>query len=152
MPDPLFTWCQAGSSESSAVLYNSGNPMLFTNVHKGIASSVLTVDLWNDRTGSAGSDTAIAPMIYALNDDDVSSVFAGTAINGFKSMLECRSCLGYGTPSDMQSAWTPISPTDVLLIGNMPGGSKRTIELRLNPPIDAPTISTEKAFTIAVSA
>lgn len=151
MVAPAFTLCESGSTESSAVLYDSGNPMQFLNVDKGIPSDILTVDLWNDRTGSEGSDTAIAPLVYALNDDDISAVFAGTTINGFQSMLECRSCLGYNTPGDLQTAWTPISPTSLLTIGDMPAGSKRTLEFRLNPPVDAPTL-TLKTFTIMVSA
>lgn len=152
MPDPVFTICEAGSTESSATEYDAGNPIPFLDTDKGIPSDILTIDIWNDREGVFGSDTAVAPRLYAINDDNINQVFDGTALNGFVSMLECRSCLASpGVPADMQSDWTPLSPLSHLVMGDLPAGCKRTVEIRLNPPIDAPTL-TLKNFFIGVSA
>ena len=147
MAAPEFTICEAGTT----TLYDAGNPIQLLNADKGIPSAPLTVDLWNDRTLSAGSDTAVNIEIYAANDDDISVIFDGTTKNGFQSMLECRSRLASsGVPADLQDNWTPISPGSTLPIGDMPAGTKRTLELRLNPPTDASTV-TLKDFFLFVS-
>lgn len=146
MPAPVLTICEAGSDTSTATEYDAGNPIEFLNVDKGIPSAVLTIDIWNDRDGLAGSDLAVAPQLYTVDDDDLSAVWAGTATNGFQSMLEARSCGAVGAAADMQTDWTPISPTDLLILGDIPAGAKRLIEIRLNPPVDAPTVALSDFF------
>ena len=151
MPLPVMTICESGSTVSEATEYDDTNRISFADAQKGVATDILTVDVWNDRDGLAGSDDAPAPAMYATNDDDVSVIFDGTELNGFESMLECRSCLGFNTPSDQQSAWTKVKPGSPLIMGNMPSQSKRTVEMRLNVPADADTLSLRN-FRIFISA
>lgn len=146
-----MTICEEGSTVSEAVEYDEDNRISFAGAQKGVATDILTVDVWNDRTGSEGSDDAPAPALYASDDDDVSVMFDGTTMNGFESMLECRSCTGFNTPSDQQSAWTKVKPGSPLIMGNMPSGSKRTVEMRLNVPADADSL-TLRNFRVFISA
>lgn len=151
MPAPSLSICEEGSSTTEATEYDGSNPIDFIDVDKGIPSPILTIDIWNDREGLVGSDEAVAPVLYTVNDDDLSAIWAGTTANGFQSMLEARSCNAFGVAADLHTDWTPISPTDLLVMGNIPAGAKRMIEIRLNPPIDAPTL-TLSDFFLRVSA
>lgn len=151
MPLPVMTICEEGSTASEATEYSSSNRISFAGAQKGVATDILTVDVWNDRDSSEGSDDAPAPALYAANDGDVSDVFDGTELNNYESMLECRSCAGFNTPGDRQTAWTKVKPGSPLIMGNMPSGSKRTVEMRLNVPADATTLSLRN-FRIFISA
>lgn len=96
------------------------------------------VHLWNDKGGILGSGSATGIKIYIVSSDgDLEHpAFLGTVRNDFKSIIEARSVGGVNVPGDSQSTWTPISPWDFLTIGNMPRNSMRTIEVRINPPLD----------------
>ena len=146
MADPLLTVCEAGSTVGSATEYDAGNPIQLLNADIGIPTDPLSVDVWNDRDGSAGSTTAYFVKVRAMNDDDISAILAGTAGNGFQSMLEARSRGAFGVAADNQSAWTPISTAAKLSMGDIPAGCMRTLELRLNVPVDGSTISIKNFF------
>ena len=152
MPSPVFTFYEAGSTPDSGTIIDESNKMEFLNANKGMATPILSIDVWNDKGGLLSSDTAVAPRIYATHGDvdNIQPVFDGTTLNGLKSMLEARSCGAYGVAADQQSQWTPISPLSLLTLGNMPSNSKRIIELRVNVPIDAPDL-TLKNFLIWIS-
>lgn len=142
MPAPVFSFYEEGSMPGTGTIINSGNKVSLLNMQKGIANPLITIDIWNDKGGGAGSDTAIAPKLTAVDgSSDMTDLFAGTAGNGFKSMLEARSCRAYGVASDQQTAWSPIGEAQLLVMGNMPSNTKRTVEIRVNVPLDAPDIS-----------
>lgn len=96
------------------------------------------VHLWNDKGGllNAGSATGIKIYIVSSDGDLEHPAFLGTVRNGNESVIEARSVDGVNVPGDSQQDWTPISPWDFLEIGNMPRNSMRTIEIRVNPPLD----------------
>jgi hypothetical protein len=153
MVAPVFTLYNQGSTPTSGTAIGPGNKVSFLNLDKGMISSILTIDIWNDKGGLLGCDTAIGPRFFATNGTDIiNPVFAGTITNNFKSMIEARSCGAYGTTADQQSDWTPISPTSLLVMGNMPSNTKRSIEIRLNVPIDAANLTPTKNFLFRVSA
>lgn len=130
-------------------LVTSGNKILFGNagnVQKGQTSDIVSTQLWNDKGGGNNSDTAVAPLFFAVSGTgDMSAVFAGTAGNGFKSMLQARSCKATGVAADAQTDWTPIGPAATLVLGNMPKNSMREIQLRVVVPTDAGTLSLRDA-------
>lgn len=139
--DPIISFYESGSTPSGGTQINSGNPIAFGSIQKSEISAVQTIDVWNDKNGSSADD-AVAPKLTAISSpDDVSIIFDGTAINGFVSMLEARSCGAFNVPADQQKDWTPIGPTEFLTIGDIPANAKRSIELRLNVPQDADTLA-----------
>jgi len=127
---------------------NDENPIAFGIASRGSVTppadeAQTPIHIWNDQTGALGSDTATNVKITvaaADNNNDI-LLFNGTELNGFQSMLEARSTDALNAPADAQSAWTPISPTDMLDIGDMPSNSRRSIELRANVPIDATSMA-----------
>lgn len=135
-------------------LVNSGNKISFGNVgnvQKGQTSDIVSVQLWNDKGGGNNSDTAIAPLFFAVSGTgDMSAVFAGTVANGLVSMLQARSCGASGVAADAQSDWTPISPGSSLILGNMPKNSMRELQLRVAVPSDAAVLSL-RDFSFRVS-
>lgn len=126
------------------------NPINFGQVDKGVPSPTITIHVWNGKgDGSVGASPS--PKLYSLNGpDDASEIFNGTVLNGFKSMLEVRSCAAFGTAADQQKTWTPISPNNVLVMGAMPANTMRTVEVRLNVPLDAVDMSLH-GWTLRVS-
>jgi len=106
------------------------------------------VHLWNDKGGALGSASATGIKIYIVCSDGSLEhpAFLGTVRNAYKSIIEARSVGGVNVPGDSQSTWTPISPWDFLAIGNMPRNSMRTIELRINPPLDMAEITLTDFF------
>lgn len=127
-------------------LLDAGHPLLFGTLDKGTTSPTQTIHLWNH-----GDVNAVAPHVLAMNADDDTVVFAGTALNGNVSMLECRSCAATGVPADQQEDWTPIGPTQILTIGDIPPGAMRTLELRIKIPVDSATLSLRN-LSLTVSA
>ena len=145
---PVFSFYKS----SNGTLITSGNKVDFGNVQKGTTSPIVSIQLWNDKDGGNNSDTAIAPVFFAVSGTgDMATVFAGTAGNGLKSMLEARSCGASGTPADAQTDWTPISPTSMLTLGNMPKNTMREIQLRVVVPADAGVLSL-RDFSFRVAA
>lgn len=145
-----FTLFQDGSTTTTGTEVDGSNPVDFGLVDKGMVSEVVTIDLWNGRNNPSES-LSIAPKLYAVpGPGDPAVLFAGTSYNGFKSMLEARSCTGFGVAADEHEVWTPISSSDFLLMGDMPGNTMRGIELRLNVPLDADTLSLT-SFALHVS-
>lgn len=106
------------------------------------------VHLWNDKGGLLGSGSATGIKIYVVSSDgDLEHpAFLGTNRNGNQSIIEARSVGSVNVPGDSQTNWTPISPWDFLEIGNMPPNTMRTIELRLNPPLDMNEITLTDFF------
>lgn len=142
MPDPVFSLYEADSTVTGGTPISIGNPVAFGQVEKGIISPTVKVHVWNGKNDGSVS-TAVAPRLYATNGvGDASLIFNGTPFNGHQSMLEARSCGSFNTPADQDSAWTPIGPSNLFMLemGDMPANSMREIELRMNVPIDAPTI------------
>jgi hypothetical protein len=153
MAAPSFSFYQAGSTPSSGTPITLASQINFGLVEKGVISAVITIDIWNDRGGLAGSDIAVAPKLHALSvPDSISVIFAGTVSNGNLSMLEARSCGALNTSADQHQVWTPISLTSFLTMGDMPSNSKRSIELRLNVPYDAADLTPLKTFSLRVQA
>lgn len=128
---------------------NSGNPINFGLLQIGVISSTISIWIWNDRNDLIGADAAPYPQVFAIktDDDDLDILFTGTKINGYKSMLEARSCGAKNTIADMMESWIPIGPMSHLTTGAMPTNSARLIELRVNPPFDA-TLFDLSEFTI----
>lgn len=141
MTAPVFSLYKS----ADGTLITAGNKVIFGtagNVQKGATSPIASVQLWNDKGGSNNSDTAIAPLFFAVSGSgDLTAVFAGTAANGLKSMVQARSCGATGVAADAQSAWTPIGPAAMLVLGNMPKNSMREIQLRVVVPPDATDLS-----------
>lgn len=141
MADPVISLYHDDSTMVSGTPLDGSNPVDFGAVDKGLISPTITIHVWNGKNDPS-VDMAVAPLLYALNGSgDASVIFNGTTLNGFKSMLEARSCAAIGTTADQHKAWTPISPASLLTMGNIPANAMRTIELRLNVPIDAPAMS-----------
>lgn len=150
MPAPVMTLFLGGSTATTGTQVSSGNPLSLGLQAKGVASTPVTVDLWNDRGGGTGSDTATSVTLSSVNGvDDASAIFNGTAGNGFQSMLEARSVGASGVSGDYQTVWSPLGPAASLSMGNIPSNAKRIIEVRLNIPQDAPDIDL-KTFTLRV--
>lgn len=127
---------------------NDENPIAFGLVPRGSISAPTSetqtpVHVWNDQTGALGCDTATNVKITvaaADNNNDI-PIFNGTEFNGFQPMIEARSTDALGTQSDSQSEWTPVSPSAMLEIGDIPSNCRRSIEFRANVPIDAPAMA-----------
>lgn len=151
MPAPVFSLYRNDSTVGGGTPLDAGHALDFAGADKGRATPLQTVHVWNDKGGGAGSSTAVAPIFFALSGaGDASPIFAGTPGNGAKSMLEARSCLALNVAADAQTEWTPISPTSTLVLGDMPSNSMRTIEVRLNIPVDAADLALIQ-FTLRVS-
>ena len=151
MPDPVFSIYEGDSSPTGGTPISSGNPIDFGRVEKGVISPTITIHIWNDK-GGGSADIAIGPRLYAVNGSgDASRIFNGTPYNGRKSMLESRSCGSFNIPADQDTEWVPISPTDLMQMGDMVANSMREIELRMNVPLDAPTIELT-SFMLGISA
>lgn len=152
MPAPNISIYHDDSTQIGGTPVDGTHPVDFGLVDKGTISPTITIHIWNGKNDlSVG--TAIAPKLYSLNGSgDASRIFNGTTLNGFKSMLEARSCTAIGTAADQQKAWTPISPTALLTMGNIPANAMRGIELRLNIPIDAPDMTPADTWSLRVSA
>lgn len=151
MPNPAFTFYENDSTPSGGTPITTLNPTDFGILSKGTISPIVTIHVWNDKDGSLGSSTAIAPRFYAISGPgNAADIFAGTAINNFKSMLEARSCGAFNVAADQDQDWTPVSPTSLLELGDMPSNTRRDIELRMNIPIDALTLATID-FTMVIS-
>lgn len=151
MADPAITFFHDDSTPDGGTPVDADNPLALGTVEKGMVSDTIVLHLWNDKTEEVGSDTAESPRFYAISDDDISDVFAGTASNNFESMLEARSCGAYNAAADQDSEWTPIGPGKYLVLGDMPPGSMREIEIRLNVPIDAVAHAAVKNMQYRVS-
>jgi hypothetical protein len=151
MPDPIFSLYEDDSTVTGGTPISSGNPIDFGRVEKGVISPTITVHIWNGKNDPT-VPTAIGPRLYAVNaTGDASLIFNGTPFNGHRSMLEARSCGSFHTPADQDTNWTPLSPLSLLAVGDMPSNSMREIELRMNVPLDAPTIPLIP-FSVGVSA
>lgn len=138
MPAPLFQFYHDDSTPEAGTVVDTGNPLEFGVVDRARTSATVVVHVWNDKGGSLGSDTAVAPRFYADNGpDNIDDMFDGTAANDTESMIEARSCEAYGVAADAQSAWTPIGPGEYLELGDMPSNSRRSIEVRIRVPLDA---------------
>lgn len=150
MADPYFEVLEDPSSLTEGTPVSSGNPVDFGLIEKGSISDTIRINIWNDRDGSMGSDTAVAPRLHAVQgDDNPLTIFNGTTANGNVSMLEARSCGAYGVVADQHQEWYPIGPTEFLDMGDIPAGAMRQIELRLNIPIDAANLAIND-FTLRV--
>lgn len=158
MPAPVIDFLENDSDPfGGGTPINSGNPIAFGLVARGAASPPSSdaqnpIHVWNDQTGAVGSDTAtnILLTIAAADSNNSTPLLDGTALNGFTSMIEARSTDALGAPADGQNDWTVISPTEPLALGDMPSNSRRSVELRLNVPIDA-AFAASKAFVLSVS-
>jgi hypothetical protein len=138
MPVPVISIYHDDSTQTGGTPVDGTNPVDFTQLDKGTISPTITVHVWNGKNDPSVA-TAVTPKFYSVNGSgDASKIFNGTVSNGNKSMLEARSCAAIGTAADQQKTWTPISPAALLAMGNMPPNTMRTVELRLNVPIDAP--------------
>jgi hypothetical protein len=136
--------------DSDDDLVSELNPINFGAVQRGVPSDTISIWIWNDRD-EEGADASEAPLIFAIKvDDDVDGLFAGTEANGYRSMLQAKSCGAIRTPADMDQQWTPIGPLETLSLGRMPANSARLIELRLYPPHDS-LLFDESVFSIRVS-
>lgn len=151
MADPAFRIFEDDSTITGGTEIDSGNPIQIGRIEKGIVSPITTIHIWNGKNDLTVA-TAVAPRLYAANGaGDAGAIFAGTPYNGFRSMLEGRSCGSFQTPADQHQEWVPLSPTSLLPMGDMPANSMREIELRMNVPLDAPTIPLIN-FSLGVSA
>jgi hypothetical protein len=152
MPLPIISIYHDDSTQIGGTPVDGTNPAEMGLIDKGTISPTVVIHIWNGKNDPSVG-TAVAPKLYSLNGSgDASKLFNGTAANGFKSMLEARSCTAIGTSADQQKAWTPIGPNNLLTMGNMPPNSMRGIELRLNIPIDAPDMNPEDTWSLRVSA
>lgn len=148
--EPAFSFYEDDSNVTGGTVIDDANPIAFGSLPKGMISPIITVHLWNGKN-DLSVDEAVSPKLFAQSGPgDAASLFAGTLFNGNVSMLEARSCAAFGVAADQQTEWVPIRPTSLLTIGNMPANTMRTIELRVNVPIDAPTLSVV-AFSLQVS-
>ena len=146
MSDPYITLF-----DSTDTLVTPQNPISFGLTSQGSFSDVKEVRIWNDRYGNQGSELFTAPRLSAIPLPlDTSQIFDGTELNKYKSMLEARSCSAYGTIPDMMTDWTPIGPMSFLVLGNIPSGCGRMIELRLSVPQDSEVFAL-KTFTLRIS-
>lgn len=146
-----FSFYEDDSTVTGGTEINAGNPLALGQVEKGTITPISTIHVWNGKN-SGSAATAIAPKFYATNGpDDASLIFQGTPFNGFQSMLEARSCGSFNVAADQNEEWTPVSPTQLLTLGDMPTNTMREIELRLNVPVDAPTLASID-FSMQISA
>jgi len=130
-----------------------GNPLAFGRVDPGMISDVLRFHIWNDKDGLVGADLAPTPRLFAVSDpDNVGVMFNGTALNGFKSMLEARSCRAVGVAADQHTEWKPIGPNELLVMGDIPASAMREIEIRLRVPADSGPMTPSKSWQLRVTA
>lgn len=152
MASPLFTFMHDGSTPSSGTPVNSDNPIEFGDIEAGTATPAVKIDIWNDRGGGNESDTATSVRLLVLaSPDAIEEFLLGTDENALQSMIEARSCTAYNTPADAQEAWTPISKTSGLEMGNMPSNSKRGIEIRMKVPSDANPQEAVQRFQLRIA-
>jgi hypothetical protein len=150
MPSPVIALYHDDSTVAGGTPLDSGHPIDFGGVDKGIVSPTITIHVWNGK-GDGSVGVAVAPKLYAISGvDDASKIFNGTIFNDHTPMLEARSCAAVNTAADQQRDWTPISPVGLLAMGNIPANAMRTVELRLNVPIDAPDMDLT-SFSVRVS-
>ena len=138
---PVITLYHDDSSYSGGTPLDGSSPLDFGGVDKGLISAVQTIHIWNGK-GDPAVDPAVAPRLFSFSGSgDASVIFNGTTLNGFQSMLEARSCAAVGAVADQHKEWVPISPSNSLLMGDIPPNAMRTVEVRLNVPVDAPVMS-----------
>lgn len=158
MPAPSFDVYENDSDVlGGGTLINEENPISFGMVPKGtitvpVDEAKTPIHIWNDQSGEQGSDTAtnIKITLVAADNNNDHPFFNGTELNNFEPMFEARSTDALNAVADAQSAWTPVSPSAMLSIGDMPSNSRRSIELRLNVPIDAPNAAS-KEFLVSIN-
>ena len=137
--------------DASDVLITPQNPIEFGLVEQGSYSDVFQVRIWNDMSGTHGSIALENPRLSAIpSPGSATEIFAGTELNLYRPMLQARSCAAYGTIPDMNLTWTPIGPSDLLILGDIPAGCGRQVEVRLMVPQDAPIVAI-KTFTLRIS-
>jgi hypothetical protein len=155
MPAVQVRFFEKNSTPGGGTEINASNPISFGTVPRGSISYAPGKDLihiWNDKGGILSSSTITTPKIrfFTAGGGSSSPLFAGTAANGFKSMIECRSRGAYGVLADTQEDWTAVGPFTPLSIGSLPSNCMREIELRINVPPDAPDLPST-AFILSVS-
>lgn len=158
MPAPSFAFYEDDSNSLGAgTVINNGNPVAFGNVSVGANGVPIDIHqrrihVWNDKGGIINSDTATGVLVYCVNvSDPTHRAFAGTALNGHVSIIEARSVDAFGCPADAQSVWTPIGPSQLLSVGDMPRNSRRGIEFRVKPPVDYTVPQTIDNFEFRVT-
>jgi len=150
MPVPNFQFFHAGSTQTAGTEIASASPILFGTVHAGRTSQTISIDIWNDRVSANSSDTASSPVLVVEElPDDIGEVIDGTESNGEKAMIEARSCGSFNCIADQNTAWSKVTKTSGLQMGDMPRSSRRTIELRIVCPEDAVSM-TAKRFRFRV--
>jgi len=151
MSDPVFSIYEDDSTPTGGTPVSSGNPIDFGRVEKGVISPTIVIHIWNGK-GDPSAATAIGPRLYAVNGSgDATKIFNGTPYNGHHSMLESRSCGSFNVAADQDTEWVPISPTALMQMGDIPTNAMREIELRMNVPLDSPTIDLT-SFMLGISA
>lgn len=145
MPAVQVKFYEKDSTPGGGTQIGTSNPIAFGTIPRGAISQAAgkeTIHVWNDKGGSLSSATIATPKLRAFTSDGGSSsvLFAGTAYNGFQSMLECRSRGAYGVLADAQEVWTPVGPFTPMSMGSLPSNCMREIEMRMNVPPDAPDL------------
>lgn len=142
MAAPDFDWYENDSNQ-----FGAGTPLTSLNkIEIGLTPlgsigiptdpAQQIIHLWNDKGGVALSDAATSIKLFATAADVNHPAFAGTVGNSFHSIIEARSRGAYNASADTQEIWTPIGPSQFLLLGDMPRNSRREIEVRVRPPAD----------------
>lgn len=157
MSTPSFEWLEDGSTPITGVEIDNAHPIEFGECRKGntvYPQTVVqrTINLWNDRNGVSGSDTAtgITITVVALDNDPDHVAFVGTDLNGGGSCFQARSVGSFNCSADSQTDWTTISPSEGLSIGDMPSNSMRAIQVRVVVPVDIDAFA-EDAFELRVN-
>lgn len=133
------------------VLITPEHPIAFGLVDQGSFSDVLEIRVWNDRYLNQNSESLAAPRVSAIpSPGGATEIFDGTELNTYLPMLQARTCGAYNTIPDMALEWVPIGPMNFLLLGSLPAGCGRQLELRLAVPQDAPVVAV-KTFTLRVT-
>lgn len=155
MPAVQVKFYEKDSTPGGGTQITASNPIAFGIIPRGEVSQAPgkeSIHVWNDKGGVLSSSTITAPKLraYTAAGGSDSPLFAGTAANGFKSMLECRSRGAYGVLADAQETWTPVGPSAALSMGSLPSNCMREIEMRMNVPPDAPDLLAT-SFIISLS-
>lgn len=137
MPNPVMRWYDDDDGAESGELQ-------FTNVVGGVVTAAVEKHLWNDKGGTAGSDTASEVEVWMLSRDVGDAEYSLDDEAARDGWFEVRAIDKAGTGIVAQvTAWYPVGKGRKLYLQDIPSNCTRHLEIRLLAPASAGTVSKE---------
>lgn len=134
---------------------STANPTLTFSATAGTPTAAQVVRLWNDFGGVLGAATATDVMVTAYSRSTGSGNYTWDHPAAALRWVEVRAVSSAGDGIiDQVTPWTPIGKGAVLSLLPIPGNCVRQLEVRLNVPVGAGTVSVQvllRAYAQAVS-